>query len=488
MTRTITVVGLGAGDLAQLPLGSYRQLKEADRLFVRTEDHPVLDDLKEEGLQWESFDAVYEENDRFSDVYGTITASLFDHVLKGDLVYAVPGHPLVAEETVQRLLSEQEKNNVKVNIQGGQSFLDPVFASLKIDPIEGFQLVDGTALNGEELELRHHMVICQVYDTFVASEVKLTLMEHLPDDYPVTVVTAAGSSGEKLAEVPLFELDRVTGINNLTAVYVPPVKDEALLTRDFARLREVIATLRGPGGCPWDQKQTHESLKPFLIEEAYEVIEAIDAGDDDHLAEELGDVLLQVMLHAQIGEDSGFFTISDVIGHITEKMVRRHPHVFAEAEADTADSVVTQWEEIKKTEKGETGKGEGLLDSIPASLPGLLRAYKVQKKAAKAGFDWPDEAPMHEKLREELTEWEQELASGNTGAAAEEFGDVLFTIVNLARYHKIDPEEALRRTNNKFIRRFRFIEETVAASGLSMEDQTLDQLDALWEEAKEQGL
>ncbi|PYZ95425.1 nucleoside triphosphate pyrophosphohydrolase [Alteribacter lacisalsi] len=488
MTHTITVVGLGAGDLDQLPLGSYRTLKKADLLFVRTNDHPVLNDLAAEGVQWQSYDHFYEANDQFSDVYGAITASLFEQVQKQDIVYAVPGHPLVAEETVQRLLKEKDKHGVQVSISGGQSFLDPVFASLQIDPVDGFQLVDGTALKGTELELRHHIVICQVYDAFIASEVKLTLMEHLPDDYAVTVVTAAGSSGEKLTEVPLYELDRVTGINNLTAVYVPPVKDNTLLSREFSRLRDVIATLRGPDGCPWDQKQTHESLKPYLIEEAYEVIEAIDAEDDEHLAEELGDVLLQVMLHAQIGEDNGYFTISDVIGAITEKMIRRHPHVFAEADARTADAVLTQWEEIKKEEKGAAGRPEGLLSGIPASLPGLLRAYKVQKKAAKAGFDWPDAAPMHEKLREEIAEWERELASGDETAAAAEFGDVLFTIVNLARFHKIDPEEALRLTNNKFIRRFTFIEETVTAAGLRLEDQTLDQLDALWEEAKEQGL
>ncbi|RNA66037.1 nucleoside triphosphate pyrophosphohydrolase [Alteribacter keqinensis] len=488
MARTITVLGLGAGDLNQLPVGIYKKLKRVSSLYVRTKEHPVLRELKEEGLNPESFDHIYEAKDQFSDVYGEITRVLFEKAKDEDIVYAVPGHPLVAEETVQRLLNGASAHGVTVTVEGGQSFLDPVFASLKVDPIEGFQLVDGTALKQDELQLRHHIVICQVYDAFIASEVKLTLMDVLPDDYPVTVVTAAGSLEEVLTEVPLYELDRVTSLNNLTAVYVPPVKDEALLTHEFWKLRSVIATLRGPDGCPWDRKQTHESLKPYLLEESYEVLEAIDEQNEDHLAEELGDVLLQVMLHAQIGEDSGYFTVSDVITSITEKMIRRHPHVFETAEADDPEAVVTQWEKIKQAEKEEKGMSEGLLDSIPKSLPSLLRAYKVQKKAAKVGFDWGDAQPMHEKLREELAEWEQELLKEDKKAAAEEFGDVLFTIVNIARYYKIEPEEALRMTNEKFVRRFSFIEKTLQESGTAWEEHTLEELDALWDRAKEQGL
>ncbi|WP_096441131.1 nucleoside triphosphate pyrophosphohydrolase [Alteribacter populi] len=488
MTHTITVIGLGAGDLNQLPLGLYRQIKQASPLYVRTAHHPVLVELKEEGVTPVSFDHVYEQHDQFIDVYEAITAKLVEEAKQKDIVYAVPGHPLVAEETVQRLLNESERHGLNVHIGGGQSFLDPVFASLKIDPIDGFQLVDGTALERDDLQLRQHIVICQVYDAFVASEVKLTLMDILPDDYQVTVVTAAGSDQESLCEVPLFELDRVTQLNNLTAVYVPPVKDEYLRTHEFSKLRDVIAILRGPNGCPWDKKQTHESLKPYLLEEAYEVLEAIDEGDVDHLAEELGDVLLQVMLHAQIGEDEGYFSVSDVIQSITEKMIRRHPHVFAETEANDADAVVTQWEEIKQAEKNGQEEPHRLLDSIPKAMPSLLRAYKVQKKAAKVGFDWGDAVPMYEKLREEIAEWEQELEAENKEASVGEFGDVLFTLVNLARYHEIEPEEALRLTNEKFIRRFSYIEGVLQNQGLEWNERTLDELDALWDEAKQKGL
>jgi tetrapyrrole methylase family protein/MazG family protein len=178
-------------------------------------------------------------------------------------------------------------------------------------------------------------------------------MERYPDEYMVTIVTAAGSKQEEIITVPLFELDRQVKVNNLTSVYIPPVEDENVLFKNFSKLREIISVLRGPEGCPWDKEQTHETLKRYLIEETYEVIEAIDKGDIDHLIEELGDVLLQVMLHAQIGEDEGYFSIADVIEGISEKMVRRHPHVFGSVEVENTDEVLQNWEEIKRQEKGE---------------------------------------------------------------------------------------------------------------------------------------
>ena len=490
MKKTIHIIGLGAGDLSQMPLGIYRMLtNNQERVFVRTEDHPVIEELKQEGIQFVSFDEIYEENDKFEDVYEQIVARLFHEVSeKNSIIYAVPGHPMVAEATVQHLLNRSEE--IEVVIEGGQSFLDSMFSALKIDPIEGFQLVDGLTMRPEELSLHQHVIIGQVYDQLSASAVKLALMERLPDEYKVTVVTAAGSEQESMIQVPLYDLDRVTTLSNLTAVYLPPVSSDELLYRDFSKLREVIKTLRGPNGCPWDRKQTHESLKRYAVEETYELLEAIDEQDDEHLVEELGDVLLQVLLHAQIGEDNGYFNMEDVIGRITEKMVRRHPHVFADMAADSAEEVISNWEDIKKQEKSEAGKNENkqisLLDGIPVSLPNLLRSLKLQKKAAKVGFDWGEEAPMWMKLQEEISEWLYEMKEGTYEAAVEEFGDVLFAFVNLARFHKIDPEEALRQTNEKFSRRFRYIEQAVDKQGDEMQEKTLADLDALWEEAKKQ--
>ncbi|ADI25124.1 MULTISPECIES: nucleoside triphosphate pyrophosphohydrolase [unclassified Geobacillus] len=482
--NTIYVFGLGAGDVKQLPIGVYRKLKRAHPLFLRTKEHPVVKWLTEEGIAFTSFDEVYEKHEQFADVYADIVDQLTEQAKRGDVFYAVPGHPLVAERTVQLLFEAERRGVCRIVIEGGQSFLDALFTAVRIDPIEGFQLLDATTFRGEEWSPSLHAVFCQVYDSFVASNVKLSLMEQLPDDYPIYIVTAAGTKDEQVKRVPLYELDRETGLDNLTSVYVPPVKDEPLLYHRFETLRRVIATLRGPNGCPWDRKQTHASLKRYLLEEAYELLEAIDEGDDDHMVEELGDVLLQVMLHAQIGADRGLFSIDDVIRTLTAKMIRRHPHVFGDVTAETAEQVVANWEKIKEKEKGG-GLSESILADIPKSLPGTMRAYELQKRAAKVGFDWDDAAPIWQKVEEEMAEFRAETSGGRRDRLVGEFGDLLFALINLARYYGIQPEEALQMANDKFARRFAYIEEQVRKSGRSITSFSLAELDRFWEEAKE---
>ncbi|SDO59772.1 nucleoside triphosphate pyrophosphohydrolase [Alkalicoccus daliensis] len=477
----IRIVGLGAGEMDQLPLGIYKRLLQEKEVLIRTKDHPLVSDLEQEGVVFHSFDALYENTEHFEQVYIQIAEEVLAQAReKGEVTYAVPGHPLVAEMTVQLLLHQPE---IPVTVEGGQSFLDAMFTALQIDPNDGFQLVDGTAMHPEDLMLTQHIIVSQVFDEMSAAQVKIGLMERYPDSYPVTVVTAAGTSEEKLLTVPLFEVDRVAALSNLTALYLAPVQEEQLLYREFSSLRQVIRTLRGPDGCPWDKKQTHQSLKRYAVEEVYELLEAIDEEDDDHIVEELGDVLLQVMLHAQIGEDEGYFDVADVIEHVTEKMIRRHPHVFGETDAEDAEEVLANWEEIKKSEKqGESRESE--LDGIPKALPALLQAAKLQKKAARVGFDWGEAAPMWAKVEEEISEWKQELTAGNEAAAVEELGDVLFAFVNIARFYKIDPEEALQQTNRKFSRRFRHIETRLQEENRSINEESLAALDELWEEAK----
>jgi tetrapyrrole methylase family protein / MazG family protein len=489
MGNKIEIIGLGAGDLNQLPLGVYRKLTQVSTIYLRTKEHPVVKELEKEGFSYISFDSIYVKHDQFEAVYQEIVQTLLSKAQNESVVYAVPGHPLVAERTVQLLLEKGHKQGVEIIIGGGQSFIDALFQSIKIDPIEGFQLLDGTALQKEQIQIDQHIFISQVYDQFVASEVKLTLMELLPDDYEIWIVTAAGSQEEVIEKVPLYELDRRVSINNLTSVYVPPVKDENLLLKNFSKFREIIAALRGPNGCPWDREQTHESLKKYLIEETYEVIDAIDQEDIDHLIEELGDVLLQVMLHAQIGEDNGYFSIDDVIEGVSAKMIRRHPHVFGDQTAKDAEEVVQKWQEIKKQEKGEA-EPSPLLAGISKSLPNLLRAYEMQKKAARVGFDWKEITSALEKVKEELQEFEEELHGfeNQTEDAKKEFGDLLFAFVNVARFLKIHPEEALYETNEKFYRRFNYVEERVKESGKTFEQYTLEELDKYWDEAKLKGL
>ncbi|WP_284036738.1 nucleoside triphosphate pyrophosphohydrolase [Neobacillus sp. 114] len=490
MAKKIEIVGLGAGDLQQLQVGVYRKLIKGQQLFLRTKEHPVVAELVKEGMVYTSFDSVYEKHEQFEDVYQEIAENLLEKAQSESVTYAVPGHPLVAERTVQILLENGAKAGVEIVIGGGQSFIDALFTSLKIDPIDGFQLLDGTSLEAGQLQIDQHIIISQVYDAFVASNVKLTLMEKLPDDYEVYIVSAAGSQEESIMKVPLYEVDRNLSIDNLRSIYVPPVQEEEILWRTFPKLRNIIAHLRGPNGCPWDKEQTHESLKKYLIEETYEVIEAINSEDIDHLIEELGDVLLQVLLHAQIGEDDGYFSIEDVIEGLSAKMVRRHPHVFGGAEAANANEVVKNWQEIKKQEKGGEHADVSLLAGVSLALPNLLRAYELQKKAAKVGFDWKEIGPALEKVKEELDEFIAELDGTEEGhvRANKEFGDLLFAFVNVARFLKINPEEALFATNEKFIRRFQYIEEKVKMSGKAIEAHSLKELDQYWDEAKLKGL
>lgn len=486
MNGQIIIVGLGAGDIDQLPLGVYRTLSSAAHVFLRTKEHPVVQELEREGMKYTSFDDIYEQNDQFEQVYEQIKNLLIAEAQNEEIVYAVPGHPLVAEKTVQLLLEEGPSNNITIKIGGGQSFIDALFTSVKADPIEGFQLLDGTDLHKNDLRSTQHLIIGQVYDAYVASEVKLTLMEKYPDDYEVVIVTAAGSNEENIKKVPLYELDRQVELNNLTSLYVPPMDKEQL--KEFTVLRDIIAQLRGPNGCPWDKKQTHQSLKKYLIEESYELLEAIDEDDIDHMIEELGDVLLQVMLHSQIGEDEGMFSIDDVIENISEKMIRRHPHVFGDVQVSNEDDVVKNWNQIKSKEHGEVDQHDSIANHAGKGLPAIMRAYNLQKYAGKHGFDWKQAEETWKKVKEEIKEFEIEMKNGNKGDMLSEFGDLLFALINTARHLSIHPEEALERANQKFMRRFSYIEDQVVKSGGSFQDFTLEELDQFWNKAKIKGL
>jgi len=250
----------------------------------------------------------------------------------------------------------------------------------------------------------------------------------------------------------------------------------------FDRLVELMHRLRSPGGCPWDAEQTHESLKRYLLEECYEVIEAIDQKDPDHLKEELGDLMLQPVFHAAIAAEKGEFTLDEVLDTICEKLVRRHPHVFGDHVVKTADEQVEKWEQIKKAEKGEERKSA--LAGVPPQLPALMKAQKITEKAARVGFDWEHVDQVFAKVLEELHEFEETMAEGDQARMEAELGDLLFAIVNLGRFLSLNPEEALRKTIDRFAKRFAHIEESMHARGVQMKDSTLEEMDKLWEEAK----
>ena len=255
------------------------------------------------------------------------------------------------------------------------------------------------------------------------------------------------------------------------------------MTTEFKKLTEIVNTLMGENGCPWDKVQTRESLKPYLIEEAYETLEALDGNNPEEIKEELGDLLYQILFHAKISENKKEFNITDVIESISDKMVHRHPHVFKKGNLKTPDEVATQWEEIKIKEKGKAGR-KSVLDGIPSYLPSLLRSQKLQKKAANQGFDWDKISSVFDKLDEEVAEFKKAILSGKKKDVKEELGDILFVLVNIAKFNKIDAEEALRATNNKFIKRFQHIEAEVAKRGKTLKETPLEELEQYWQNAK----
>ena len=280
------------------------------------------------------------------------------------------------------------------------------------------------------------------------------------------------------------------------------------MSERFHTLVDLMAALRAPDGCPWDRKQTHESLKPYLLEETYEVLEILDRQDRTKLPEELGDVLLQVLFHSQIASEAGSFTIEDVLEQLADKLIRRHPHVFEQGVSDltpkNADQVVARWEEIKRTERQASGQPDSMLDGVPPTLPALLRAYQLQARASRVGFDWTHDAKGFDQVLGKIEEEIQELraairapassqAEPDSGAATArqaqivaEFGDVLFSLVNLARFIKVNPEDALRQSANRFVERFQFIEAEAASSGRAIGDLSVDEMNQLWDEAKKQ--
>ncbi len=478
----LKIMGLGPGAYEALTIGALKELKNNKNIYFRTEKHPTVDFLKDEGIKFESYDHAYEKYDSFDDVYKYIAEDLITKIKDDeDLIYAVPGHPLVAEKSVINLIELCKENNIQYEVLPAVSFVDAMMEALQVDPIEGVKIIDAFDMKNQILDKRVGTIITKVYNNFIASEVKLRLLEGYEDDTEIIFVRSAGVEGlESIRKIPLYELDWQEDIDYLTSIYIP--KDLGN-KKDFQDLLDIIETLRNPGGCPWDREQTHESLKSALLEECYEVIDAIENEDEDALIEELGDVLLQVVFHASIGKEDGYFDIMDVIGGISNKMINRHPHVFGNEEANTSEQVLVNWDEIKKEEKGIKTLTEEM-QNIAKSLPATTRAYKVQKKAKKVGFDWDDVNCAMDKVKEELNEIKEVYNCEDKSIIEGEVGDLLFACINVARFLEIDGELALDKTIKKFINRFSYIENEAIKNNKNLKDMTLEEMDKLWEEAK----
>lgn len=455
-----------------------RLLQEAEEVMVRTSRHPCVEELRDMGIGIRSMDHHYQSGGSMEEVYDSIASEVMEAAGEsGEVYYATPGHPLLAERTVQILM----RGDVEVRLHGAVSFLDAVLSGLGLDPVEGLLLLDGDRLverGCRILDPRVDTLLTQVDSRLKASEVKLVLLEIYPPEHPVRVVSEAGADEETSLEISLVDLDRSEHFGHLTTIFMPAMEDAHIL--DFQRLLDVVARLRGPGGCPWDRKQTHESLARHMVEEAHEAVDAIHHGDMEHLSEELGDLLLQVVLHAQLGSEEGTFDMRDTLRLIIEKLIRRHPHVFGDITLETPEEVIARWEHIKAEERGEPS----VLDGVAEGLPALLYSYKLQSRAARIGFDWGRAEEVLPKLEEEIEEL-KEVLDGGGGDLEEELGDTLFSVVNLCRHLGADPEIALRRSARKFFDRFRAMEADCREAGLNMDDMTLEELDRMWEASKE---
>jgi tetrapyrrole methylase family protein/MazG family protein len=383
---------------------------------------------------------------------------------------------------VELIIERAPEKNIAVKIIPGMSFLDMLYARLQINP-SAF-LADSFNIARMVPKMHNALVITQVFDQKSASDTKLTLMNYFDDNHPVTVAINLGLSDEKILKVPLYELDRLREINHLTCVYVPPKNSFCCDKFSFDPVVDLVAKLRSPGGCVWDIEQTSQSMGGYMLEEAYEVLEAIDLNDSD--------LLLHIVFQARIAEENNLFSMQDVVQSVCDKMIRRHPHVFGDVKINSAADVVVNWDKIKKQEKN--GCRASFLDGIPKGAPSLLRAFKLQSKAAKAGFDWNDLGPVWEKVDEELAELKEAVSESQISGknkndkvlnkVKSELGDTFFALVNLARFLGADSETALNAANNKFARRFRYMEEQAAKQNRSLLDFDLEGLDMLWEEAK----
>jgi tetrapyrrole methylase family protein/MazG family protein len=474
----ILVVGLGPGGSKHVTTETIDAIARIDHRFLRTARHPSARLVRDAV----TCDDLYERGATFDGVYDDIVNRLVDAAAhQGEVLYAVPGSPLVLERTVRHLLSDER---VDVEVLPAMSFLDVAWARLRIDPIEsGVRLIDGHDFAVAAAGQTGPMLVAHTHANWVLSDIKLSVDSDQVDDAPVTLLVALGTDDEQIIETTWAEMDQIIEADHLTTLFIPELA--APVGAGYVRFHELARTLRER--CPWDIEQTHQSLVPYLIEESYEVVDAITALDpddptsDELLIEELGDLLYQIEFHATIAEQQGRFTIADVTAGIHDKLVHRHPHVFGDVDSnvDTAE-VLDNWEAIKRREKGRTSA----FDGVPSALPALAYAEKLQKKAAKTGFDWPDVSGALPKIAEEAAELVEAAQSGNALAVADELGDLLFACVNVARHLGVDAESALRAAADKFRARFEAIE--VLANQRSVDLQTLDlaALDGLWDEVK----
>ncbi len=465
---TVTIAPLSTPDATTATVRG--KLVSAPKLFLQTAQHPFVRTAIPAGMTYTAMDDLYE----LAEDFDALNAMIADRLARaGECVYAVTGN--IRDTQLPVIRARVEACGGRVRILPGVPLCIAAFPDCPAGV--SFPAASLPAVVDPSLP-----ICVEEIDTRIkAGSAKLLLSEYFPDDWPILVAHVDERGGYTRAELPLYELDRQDAYCADTVAYLPPVPFESRERFGYADVEAVIARLRAPDGCPWDREQTHASLKPALIEESYELLDAIDEGDDAHMVEELGDVLMQVALHDEIAAEQCRFTSRDVTTRLVQKLIYRHPHVFGDVTAETSAEVLRNWDALKMREKEQRTQTEAL-KSVPRSLPALTRSRKVQKRAASVGFDWHSAEEAFPKIAEETDELRR--AMGGDGSVDEELGDLLFAVVNVARLLKLEPELLLMRATDKFIDRFEGVEQLAAERGKTMEACSFDELDAFWDEVK----
>lgn len=474
----IIIVGLGPGDPELITRKAQRTLMQARSVFARTGEHACAAVLKDLGIYFRDFDEEYRQAGDFAELAQNIVRTLMQSAQDGDVVYAVPGQGMLGDETVRALLSSTAQVELIPGVDESISLL-PADGMTREMAGGAYMTLPCTALEDIRPVRTLPLLVTQLDSVLEAAQTKLWLTDFYGDEQSILY----GVNGV-FHVIHLYELDRQQEYGYQAMVWVPPIA-AGTARYDFYDLADILARLRAPGGCPWDREQTHESLKDCLLEETYEVHEAIDNADMDSLCDELGDVLLQVVFHAQIGREHTEFDVDDVTDAVSRKMIRRHPHIFGGKEGiSTAQDVADVWDEIKKQEKSQKSDAD-VMREVCQTLPSVLLGMKVLGKAAKAGFAWENAAQAWGKLSEELDELQMEIQDGSE-RIQEELGDAILALVNVGRYFHVNPETAVRGAVWRFIRRFDMMESMAREKGSALADMPRDALLQLWEKAKVQ--
>ncbi|MBR0391692.1 MAG: nucleoside triphosphate pyrophosphohydrolase [Oscillospiraceae bacterium] len=467
MLSMLTVVSIGPGDPSLLTMQAADTLLHARRLFLRTDHHPVSDWLRDHHRSFESFDALYETSEDFEQLYGNLSSVLMNELLKGPVCYAVPDP--VTDMSVEWLYRTVPDAAGCIRVIPGVSSSEASFCAARAD-LSGssFQVAAASSLNNCVYHPDHPLLITELNSPVLAGDVKIWLSGLLDDETQVLFLQATRSGNPAVKRISLYELDRQSVYDHLSAVLIPVLPLESRSRYDLPDLEEIMERLRAPQGCPWDRIQTHESLKPYLVEEAWEAVNAIDAGDMDHLADELGDVLLQIVFHASIGKSFDEFTFTDVVTDICRKMISRHPHVFGNEQIDNPDSVSDRWETIKRHETGSKTVGESLEDVSPG-LPSLKYAIKVWKKAMSLeGFRRDPRL-----IQQDIQKISGRLLNSDGSLDPRSLGFLLFYCTELSHRSGHDAEILLHETVDRFKASFHRIEKETADQGKNNESLTI---------------